>query len=67
MMGSVVVLLHGTGQTQVISSSREGNTTQQSHRGLTWREKKSKEESGHYSGLSSVGAEEEVPDKFQRK
>ncbi len=39
MMGSVVVLLHSTGQTQVISSSQERNTTQQGHRGSTWREK----------------------------
>lgn len=39
MMGSVVVLLHSTGQTQVISSSQERTRTQQGHRGSTWREK----------------------------
>ena len=38
MMGSVVVLLHSTGQTQVISSSQERNTTQQGHR-IHMREK----------------------------
>lgn len=41
-MGSVVVLLHSTGHTQVISSSQEGNTTQQGHGRPTWREREAK-------------------------
>lgn len=48
VMGSVVVLLHSTGQTQVISSSQErtrhSRATEGPHGG-----------SPHYNGLSSMG------------
>lgn len=60
MMGSVVVLLHSTGQTQVISSSQEKNTTQQGHRGSTWREKQRSVSTLQWTVL--YGAKEEVLD-----
>lgn len=61
MMGSVVVLLHSTGQTQVISSSQERTRHSKGHRGSTWREKQ--------RGVSTLqwtvvyGAKEEILDR----
>lgn len=53
MMGSVVVLLHSTGQTQVISSSQE--RTRHSRATEDPHGERSREVSRHYNGLSSMG------------
>lgn len=53
VMDSVVVLLHSTGQTQVISSSQE--RTRHSRATEDPHGERSREESGHYNGLSSMG------------
>lgn len=50
------VLLHSTGQTQVISRSQEGGTTQQSPHG----------ESSHYNHCPP-GGDRENTEQFQRK
>lgn len=59
-MGSVVVLLHSTRQTQVISSSQE--RTRHSRATEDPHGERSREVSRHYNGLSSNGAKEEVLD-----
>lgn len=53
VMGSVVVLLHSTGQTQVISSSQE--RTRHSRATEDPHGERSGEVSRHYNGLSSMG------------
>lgn len=52
LMGRLVVLLHSTGQTQVISSSQE--RTRHSRATEDPHGERSREVSQHYNGLSSV-------------
>lgn len=62
MMGSVVVLLHSTGQTQVISSSQE--RTRHSRATEDPHGERSREVSRHYNGLSSMGLKRKYLDNF---